>query len=99
MQHNIRRRDVLSAAAAGAFSAAWPCVANAMNARCPRVAAIFTVLRFRSHAFNIFENYLGPYDFNGRLTDPGVDVDAFYADQFPDDDIARDVSRRFKIPL
>lgn len=67
--------------------------------RRPRVAAIFTVLRFRSHAYNILENFLGPYYFNGRLTDPGVDVVAFYADQFPDDDMARDVSRRFDIPL
>ncbi|MBI2481848.1 MAG: hypothetical protein HYV60_25340 [Planctomycetia bacterium] len=26
----------------------------------PKVAAIFTVLRFRSHAYNILENFLGP---------------------------------------
>ena len=26
----------------------------------PRIAAIFTVLRFRSHAYNILENFLGP---------------------------------------
>lgn len=65
----------------------------------PRVAAIFTVLRFRSHAYNILENFLGPYYFQGRLTDPGVDVVSFYADQFPDDDMAREVSQRFRIPL
>jgi hypothetical protein len=65
----------------------------------PKVAAIFTVLRFRSHAYNILENFLGPYYFNGRLVDPGVDVVAFYADQFPDDDMAREVSQRFGIPL
>ena len=65
----------------------------------PRVAAIFTVLRFRSHAYNILENFLGPYYFNGKLTDPGVDVVSFYADQFPEDDMAREVSKRFEIPL
>jgi hypothetical protein len=65
----------------------------------PKVAAIFTVLRFRSHAYNILENFLGPYYFNGELTDPGVDVVAFYADQFPADDMAREVSQRFNIPL
>jgi len=65
----------------------------------PKVAAIFTVLRFRSHAYNILENFLGPYYFNGELTDPGVDVVAFYADQFPADDMAREVSERFNIPL
>lgn len=72
--------------------------ADTTNRR-PKVAAIFTVLRFRSHAYNILENFLGPYYFNGELTDPGVDVVSFYADQFPDDDMAREVSRRFNIPL
>jgi hypothetical protein len=67
--------------------------------RRPRVAAIFTELRFRSHAYNILENFLGPYYFSGRLIDPGVDVVAMYADQFPGNDMARDVSRRFGIPL
>ena len=30
-------------------------------AKRPRVAAIFTVFRFRSHAYNILENFLGAY--------------------------------------
>ncbi|MEO1984165.1 MAG: hypothetical protein ABGZ24_26930, partial [Fuerstiella sp.] len=99
MNNHIRRRDILTAAAVGALPALWPAAAFAAPTKRPKVAAIFTVLRFRSHAFNILENFLGPYYFNGRLTDPGVDVVAFYADQFPDDDMAREVSRRFKIPL
>ena len=65
----------------------------------PKVAAIFTELRFRSHAYNILENFLAPYLFRGKLTDPGVDVVSFYADQFPNADMAREVSQRFKIPL
>ncbi len=65
----------------------------------PRVAAIFTEFRFRSHAFNFLENFLRPYLFCGKLVDPGVDVVSFYADQFPDGDMAREVSRRFQIPL
>lgn len=65
----------------------------------PRVAAIFTTLRFRSHAYNILENFIGPYYFRGKLIDPGVEVVSFYADQFPHDDMAKEVSRRFGIPL
>ncbi|MFT4560207.1 MAG: hypothetical protein ACI93T_000757 [Porticoccaceae bacterium] len=65
----------------------------------PRVAAIFTALRFRSHAYNILENFLGPYYFGGKLIDPGVDVVSFHADQFPHDDMAKEVTRRFGIPL
>ncbi len=98
----LSRRSFLgSAGLATAFSLAQ----MTQSANCdlggkrPRVAAIFTELRFRSHAYNILENFLGPYYFNGRLTDPGVDVVAMYADQFPQNDMARDVSRRFGIPL
>ena len=65
----------------------------------PKVAAVFTELRFRSHAFNILENFLEPYVFNGKKTEPGMDVVSFYADQFPENDMARDVSKRYHIPL
>ena len=40
-------------------------------ARRPRVAAIYTVFRFRSHAHNILENFLMPYLLNGkRMSSP-----------------------------
>ncbi|GAB4145764.1 MAG: hypothetical protein Tsb009_18080 [Planctomycetaceae bacterium] len=65
----------------------------------PRVAAIITELRFRSHAYNILENFFKPYYFNGKLTDPGCEIVSLYADQFPKNDMARAVSRRFHIPL
>lgn len=64
-----------------------------------KVAAVFTELRFRSHAFNILESFLEPYVFRGKKTESGMDVVSFYADQFPDKDMARDVSQRYKIPL
>lgn len=99
----MRRREFLTTASGGMAATMVPGLSPAIAAnvvrRRPRVAAVFTVLRFRSHAFNILENFLKPYYFNGVLTDPGVDVVALYADQFPDDDMARDVARRFEIPL
>ena len=98
------RREFLSqsALAAGVSLASWPhlsLAAQKPKAKRPRVAAIFTVLRFRSHAYNILENFLGPYYFRGKLVDPGVDVVSFYADQFPEDDMAKEASARFGIPL
>lgn len=98
------RREFLGNAAltASTLGASWSLdnVATAENTvKRPRVAAIFTEFRFRSHAYNILENFLKPYLFNGKLIDPGVDVVSFYADQFPDGDMAREVSRRFQIPL
>jgi hypothetical protein len=63
------------------------------------VAAVFTELRFRSHAYNILIQFMGPLLFRGQRIDPGVDVVSFYADQFPENDMARDVSAKFKVPL
>jgi len=63
------------------------------------VAAVFTEFRLRSHAFHILTSLMGPYLFRGKWTDPGVDVVSFYADQFPNGDMAREASERFKVPL
>jgi hypothetical protein len=65
----------------------------------PKVAAVFTELKFRSHAFNILENFLGPYLFCGQRREPLAEVVSLYADQFPEDDMTRDASRRYQIPL
>jgi hypothetical protein len=104
-----RRRDVVTSrrcflqsigAAFGAASISGAAqIATPILSRRPKVAAIFSEFRFRSHAFNFLENFFKPFLFNGKLTDPGVDVVSFYADQFPKDDMARDVSKSFGIPL
>jgi hypothetical protein len=65
----------------------------------PKVAAVFTEFRYRSHAHDLLENFLEPYLFNGRWHDPAVEVASFYADQFPEKDMARAVARDYKIPL
>lgn len=102
------RREFLQGAGGLAGAAALGIGAQALaddqpavqaKSRRPKVAAVFTELRFRSHAFNILENFLEPYVFNGRKTEPGMEVVSFYADQFPENDMARDVSKRYRIPL
>ena len=65
----------------------------------PKIAAIFTELRHRSHAYNFLVNLMGTYLFRGQRVDPGVEVVSFYADQFPTGDMAREASKRFSIPL
>jgi hypothetical protein len=96
---SLPRRDFLAlsavaAATAGAVTCTW-----AAPSRRPKVAAIFTEFRLRSHAYNILSNLLGPCLFRGQWIDLGVDVASFYADQFPENDMARDVSRKYGIPL
>ena len=97
-QQPSRREFLHLAAVAGACGATARSWAAPDNPRL-KVAAIFTELRLRSHAYNILINCMGPYLFRGRRLDPGVDVVSFYADQFPDGDMARDVSKRFSVPL
>ncbi|MCE9606446.1 MAG: hypothetical protein K8U03_16245 [Planctomycetia bacterium] len=65
----------------------------------PKIAAVFSELRFRSHAYNILENFFAPYLFNGALVDPGVEIVSFYVDQFPKDDLARGVSKQLQVPI
>src|SRR4051794_11166621 len=65
----------------------------------PKIAAVFTELRFRSHAYNFLINLMGQYLFRGQRVDPGVDVVSFYADQLPMGDMAREASKRFDVPL
>jgi len=85
-----RRRFLGSLAAAAALGAEPP--------RRLRVAAVYTVFRRRSHAFNILENFLEPYLFDGRRIDPGMDVVSFYADQeAPERDLTQEVARRYRI--
>jgi hypothetical protein len=64
-----------------------------------KVAAVVTEFTYRSHAHVILENFLEPYLFNGKKTEPGVEVVALYVDQFPDRDIGRAVAKEYKIPV
>ena len=65
----------------------------------PKVAAVFTECTFRSHAHVLLENFLEPYLFNGKRTDPGVEVVSFYADQSPKRAMTDAVARQYKIPV
>src|ERR1043165_3555745 len=98
MMNTITRRQLLtSAAALPALAATLPA---SQEPRKLRVAAIYTVFRFRSHAHNILENFLLPYLFNGKRTQSPCDVVSFYADQrAPQNDTTDEIARRFKVPV
>lgn len=91
------RRRFLGVAAAAVAALAVPRVTADPPPRL-RVAAIYTVFRRRSHAFNILENFLEPYLFNSERIDPGMDIVSFYADQTAvDGDLTRAVADRYRI--
>ncbi len=97
-----RRAFLQSTAALGALATApaWFAPVCGADAK-PRikVAAVFTELRHRSHAYNFLMNMLGRCLFRGEWLDLGLDVVSFYADQFPANDMTREVSKRFRVPL
>jgi len=80
--------------AAGA-SSAWA----AEDKKSLKVGAVITEFTPRSHAHVILENFLQPYLFNGRVTQPGMQVVSFYVDQTPAADMSRDVSKQFNVPI
>ncbi len=96
--HNLSRRAWLGTAGVLGAAAATDGLRGAEVAR-PKVAAIFTEFKHRSHAYDFLMNLMGRYLFRGQAVDPGVDVVSFYADQFPKDDMARDTAKRFDVPL
>src|SRR2546429_9846921 len=96
--NTLTRRELLGTAAALPFFGTN--LPAGEQARRPRVAAIYTVFRFRSHAHNILENFLTPYLFNGKRMNSPCVVVSFYADQrSPTGDTTDEVARRFKIPV
>jgi len=95
----VTRRDFLASAGAAGLVSLAPVQCEAFNMPRPKVAAIFTGFHYRWHAHVILENFLEPYIFNGKRVTPPVDVVSFYADQFPDGDMARDTARAYGIPI
>jgi len=94
----ISRRHYLKLAGSLAVCAAAT-AREAAPAPRPRVAAVFTEFRRLSHAYHILGNAMGKYLFRGQWVDPGLDVVSFYADQFPQGDMARAASLKYGVPL
>ena len=64
-----------------------------------RVAILATVVRKYSHAQHFIDRFLEGYGWQGRHHYPEVKLASMYVDQFPEDDLARDRSRRHGVPI
>ena len=94
------RRHFLAGAASAALFGRARRGAGQEGAEPPRkVAAVFTEFTYRSHAHVILENFLEPYLFNGRRTEPGMEVVSFYGDQFPPNEMSRKVATKYGITI
>jgi hypothetical protein len=95
----LNRRQLLAAASAASAVPFVRLHALGADAPRPKVAAIYTEFRLRSHAHHFLTSLMGKYLFRGEWRDPGVDVVSFYADQFPDGDMTREASEKYKVPI
>lgn len=75
-------------------------VAIGQNSSAPkRIAAIFTEYRANSHADVIVGKYLEGFLQNGKPPFPRSKIVSMFAEQFPKDDMARDMAAKHKAPI
>jgi len=101
---SISRRDCLRGLLGGTLAASGmlstgSLLSAAPAVKRPKVAVVYTAISHRWHAHVLLENFLQPYIFNGQLTDPGVEVVSFYADQRPKGDMTPQISKEYGIPV
>lgn len=98
----LTRRQLLTstatAAAAATLASAPLLQAAVQQAAVPQVAGIVTIYRPFSHADVILGKILAGWEQQGG-PGPQLKLASLYVDQFVSDDLARDISRRYGIPI
>ena len=70
-----------------------------MADRQKRIAAIITSFWRMSHAEVIVGRLLAGYYYEGERQTPRVQIVSLYVDQFPENDMSRDLARKYDIPI
>lgn len=95
----------MTAAGAAVFSPFCRAVSSLANDQpvgkraLPRVAAINSIYRYKSHAYHIAGRFIHGYSREGVHHQPPFRLVRMYNDQYPDDDLGREVCRRHHIAL
>src|SRR5215469_9633646 len=95
----LSRRSFLATMGAVGYVATGAWSAADEPKRLPRVASINSVYRYKSHAYHIAGRFIHGYTREGVHHQPPFQLVRMYNDQYPDDDLSRDVCRRHKIEL
>ncbi|MDP7016937.1 MAG: hypothetical protein QGG36_14125 [Pirellulaceae bacterium] len=95
----LNRRDYLRLSAA-ASAGVLPTAARADDKppRAKNIAAIITVYRKLSHADVLIGKILAGWRQDGGAG-PALKLASMYVDQFPKDDMSRDLARRYRVPI
>lgn len=64
-----------------------------------RLAAVTTVYRPRSHSHHIVGRFLQGFSFQGQMIRPPFEVVRMYVDQYPENDLARGLQKKFGFEL
>src|SRR5436190_4704809 len=91
-----RRKFIVGTVAAGVAAG---CVHRGGQSRPKTVALLATVVRKYAHAQHFVDRFLEGYGWQGRHHYPAVKLVSLYVDQFPDDDLARERSKRHGVPI
>lgn len=99
----VSRRGFLAAGGGAAACLAIPGYGAAADGeppkRRPRVASINSIYRYKSHAYHIAGRFIHGYTRDGFHHQPPFELVRIYNDQYPDDDLSRDVGRRHNVEL
>lgn len=95
----ITRRQLLCSAAAGASAALLPRWESgaAPAGRLPRVAAVNSIYRLRSHAYHIAGRFIHGYSIEGQHHQPAFELVRMYNHQSPPDDLGPSVCQQHGI--
>src|SRR5436190_5437240 len=91
-----RRKFIVGTVAAGVAAG---CVHRGGQSRPKTVALLATVVRKYAHAQHFVDRFLEGYGWQGRHHYPAVKLVSLYVDQFPEDDLARERSKRHGVPI
>jgi hypothetical protein len=87
----ITRRDLLAAVPVAMAVGSGPVVGGEGR---PRIAAIVTDYRHKSHAQGIVDRFLDGYGWEGRHYRPSLDIVSLYVDQRPSGDLSPEREKR-----
>lgn len=91
----MRRRDLILSAPILSAPILWLGCNRSEPRRKPRIAAITTVYRPNSHADVFFHRILEGYRLNGVSHQPRLEIASMYVDQFPSNDMSRDLAAEY----
>ncbi len=95
----LRRRDLLKLGSMAAMAPWFSLRADETKPKLPRVAAINSIYRLRSHAYHIAGRFIHGYTINGLHHQPPFQLVRMFNHQQPADDLGPEVCKKHGIEL